>query len=308
MKVVYGHTDSIYVKCDDIEKAKEVCNEVNNYVRTFFPNILGLEEHPVTLEFEKYYKSLGVGATKNRNAGLITWKDGEYLEEDEFVLTGFSAKRVAQTKLAKETQTKVLRMWVDGVEEEEISTYLHGLFNKVISGDIELSMLTNRTRYREERFKVKCMGECKKMKWGKVFSLSEIIENIKIHRNTFSSDNWKCCNNPNLRTIQDKKPVIGSGIEGVLYYNSFNEVPIDDSYLYMKIKNIKNTYIHPLTQKDTVPSWIAGKQENELLSFTPDYLHYAYQIVNKAEPIYKAMEWDVNNIIRSRHQDLEDWF
>jgi hypothetical protein len=308
MKVVYGHTDSIYVKCDDIVKAKEVCNEVNDYVRTFFPNILGLEEHPVTLEFEKYYKSLGVGATKNRNAGLITWKDGEYLEEDEFVLTGFSAKRVAQTKLAKETQLKILKMWVDGDSEEVITDYLHELFVNVLSGNIELSMLINRSRYKEERFKVRCMGECKKMKWGKILTLSEIIKNIVKHRTNFSSDDWKCCNSPNLRTTQNKRPVIGSGIEGVLYYNSINTIPIDDSYLYMKIKDVNDTYIHPLTQKDTVPSWVAGKQEKELLEFTPDYLHYAYQVVSKAEPIYKAMEWDVNNIIRSRHQDLEDWF
>ena len=308
MKVVYGHTDSIYVQCDDIEKAKKVCSEINDHVRKSFPNLLGLDEHPVTLEFEKYYKSLGVGATKNRNAGLISWKDGEYLEEDEFVLTGFSAKRVAQTKLAKETQLKVLRMWVDGDSEETITNYLHDLFNKVLSGNIELSMLTNRTRYREERFKVKCMGDCKKMKWGKVFSLSEIIEKIIEHRNNFSSDKWKCCNNPNLRTLQDKKPTIGSGIEGVLYYNQVNEIPIEDSYIYIKIKDNTISYIHPLTQEDTIPSWVSVKNESELENFTPDYLHYAYQVVSKAEPIYNAMGWNVGNITKSRNQDLGEWF
>lgn len=308
MKVVYGHTDSIYVKCDSIDKAKEICSVVNEHVREHFPNLLGLDEHPVTLEFEKYYKSLGVGATKNRNAGLISWKDGEYLEEDEFVLTGFSAKRVAQTKLAKETQMKVLKMWVNAETEENITNYLHDLFKDVLGGKIELSMLTNRSRYREERFKVKCVGECKKMKWGKVFTLSEIIDNIAEHRMKFSSDEWKCCNKPNYKTIQDKRPVIGSGVEGVLYYNSVNEVPIEDSYLYIKVKDISNTYIHPLTQIDTVPSWIAGNNEEELSLFSPDYLHYAYQVVSKAEPIFNAMGWDVKNISRTRNQDLGEWF
>ena len=308
MKIVYGHTDSIYVKCDDIDKAKETCSIVNEYVREHFPNLLGLDEHPVTLEFEKYYKSLGVGATKNRNAGLISWKDGEYLEEDEFVLTGFSAKRASQTQLAKDTQLTILKMWVNGDSEEKITNYLHDLFNKVISGDIELSKLTNRSRFREERFKVKCMGECKKMKWGKIFTLSELIDNIAEHRMKFSSDEWKCCNAPNIRTLNNKKPVIGSGVEGVLYYNSFNEVPIEDSYLYIKVKDVQNTYIHPLTQIDTVPSWIAVNNEEELSSFSPDYLHYAYQVVSKAEPIFNAMGWDVKNISRTRNQDLGEWF
>ena len=57
MKVVYAHTDSIYIPIDNINKAKKVCNELNNHVRESFPNVLGLENHPVTLEFEKYYES-----------------------------------------------------------------------------------------------------------------------------------------------------------------------------------------------------------------------------------------------------------
>ena len=116
MKVVYGHTDSIYVDIEDnsIETAKETLKILNEHVRKSFPNVMGLEEHPVTLEFEKYFRTLGVGATKNRNAGLITWKDGEFLDEEEFVMTGFTAKRVSLTKLAKDVQLSVLNMWVEG--------------------------------------------------------------------------------------------------------------------------------------------------------------------------------------------------
>ena len=42
MKVVYAHTDSIYIPIDSIDKAKKVCTELNNYVRESFPNVLGL--------------------------------------------------------------------------------------------------------------------------------------------------------------------------------------------------------------------------------------------------------------------------
>ena len=121
MKVVYGHTDSIYVDIEDnsIETAKKTLKILNEHVRESFPNVMGLEEHPVTLEFEKYFRTLGVGATKNRNAGLITWKDGEFLDEEEFVMTGFTAKRVSLTKLAKDVQLSVLNMWVEGKSEED---------------------------------------------------------------------------------------------------------------------------------------------------------------------------------------------
>ena len=92
MKVVYGHTDSIYVQIDSVETAQNKIKEIESYVREAFPNVMGLKEHPVVLEFEKYYSTLGVGATKNRNAGMITWEDGAWLDSPKFTMTGFTAK------------------------------------------------------------------------------------------------------------------------------------------------------------------------------------------------------------------------
>jgi DNA polymerase elongation subunit (family B) len=160
MKVVYGHTDSIYVQIDSLEKAQETVNYLNEEVRKIFPNVLGLEEHPVTLEFEKYFKSLGVGATKNRNAGLITWKDGEYLDEDEFFMTGFTAKRISETKLAKDVQITTLKMWVEGKTKKEILDYLQEKYNNVLNGDIDINEIIKRSSYKEERFHVHCTN-CK---------------------------------------------------------------------------------------------------------------------------------------------------
>ena len=111
MKVVYAHTDSIYVPIENVEKAKEICTILNNHMREHFPNLLGLENHPVTLEFEKYYEGLGVGVKKNRNAGYISWKDGKYLDEHQFVVTGFSTKRISENKIGKDFQSDLLKMW-----------------------------------------------------------------------------------------------------------------------------------------------------------------------------------------------------
>ena len=132
MKVVYGHTDSIYCTVDSVEQAKNVLEELNEHVRSYFPNLLELNEHPVVIEFEKYFESLGVGATKNRNAGLITWKDGKFLDKKEFVMTGFTAKRLSETKLAKDTQLAVLNMWVENNTEQEIADFLRDRYNKYV--------------------------------------------------------------------------------------------------------------------------------------------------------------------------------
>ena len=141
MKVVYGHTDSIYVQMDSVEKAEAVVEEIQTAVREHFPNVMGLEQHPVVLEFEKYYSALGVGTTKNRNAGMITWKDGQWLDEPEFIMTGFTAKRVSETKLAKGVQTDVLKMWVNETPMEKINKYLHDKYTSVLEGDVDIESI-----------------------------------------------------------------------------------------------------------------------------------------------------------------------
>ena len=37
-----------------MDKAEETRDLLNNHVRNAFPNLLELDDHPITLEFEKY--------------------------------------------------------------------------------------------------------------------------------------------------------------------------------------------------------------------------------------------------------------
>lgn len=295
MKVVYGHTDSIYVTIDSIEKGKKIVSKLNEEIRKIFPNVMGLKEHPVTLEFEKYYHSLGVGATKNRNAGLITWKDGKDLKEMEFTMTGFTAKRVSETKLAKEVQINTLKMWIEGTKKSEILNYLNNVYSNVLLGKVTLDSLIKRSRYREERFNVKC-------------------KNCKRKTTLFKLMNNPCCTSMKIETLEGKRPAVGSGIEGIIFYNSNHEVPIEDSYIFVKVSYINKKYMHPLYQKLTEPSYLSANTLAELDLLiskhgTIDYKHYANMVVKKAEPIFNAMGWDSKEIIKdNRQKEIEEWF
>ena len=304
MKVVYGHTDSIYVQMP-IDKAEETLDLLNNHVRSHFPNILGLKEHPVKLEFEKYFSTLGVGKTKNRNAGLIMWKDGKYLEEQEFVMTGFTAKRVANTSLAKRIQLELLKKWVNRVEEIKITQWLNAEFNWVLDGVIEPSELIQRSRYREERLTYMCDACNKKYTWEQVFNMRK--------RQTDSAANYcdKCGQNLELLTLGGKRPNIGAGIEGVLWWNQNRTPKIDDSYLYMKVMDnaSRHNYMNVLTGEHKRPAYISAPTVQDLQEFTPDYRHYAQSIIKKAEPIYNAMDWDITLIQHDNNQSgLGDWW
>ena len=293
MKVVYGHTDSIYVDIDDnnIDTAKETQKILNEHVRKSFPNVLGLTEHPVTLEFEKYFKSLGVGATKNRNAGLITWKDGSFLDKEEFVMTGFTAKRVSLTKLAKDVQLEVLNMWVEGKNEEEVTSFLNDKYNSVMNGDIPLSDVLQRSRYRENRFQVECKNCFRK---NDLFTLTKT----------------PCCTATprNFTTLEGKRPTIGSGIAGVLFSHANGYEEINDTYLYLKIKSNK-TFFNPITGIDVKATYVSLLVEEDFYDYDPDWSHYAESVVKKAEPIYRAMGWDTKKITADNKQSsLEEWF
>ena len=150
VKVVYAHTDSIYVPIKNIEKAKEVCELLNTKMREHFPNLLGLEHHPVTLEFEKYYEGLGVGVKRNRNAGFISWKDGKYLDESQFVVTGFSSKRISENKIGREFQSELLKMWAGQKSKNEILEYCQKQYNNVRKGRVGIESVVKRSRLRRD--------------------------------------------------------------------------------------------------------------------------------------------------------------
>ena len=293
MKVVYGHTDSIYVQIDSVEKAQTAIKEIEASVREHFPNVLGLSEHPVVLEFEKYFSALGVGTTKNRNAGLVSWDDGEWLDEQKFTMTGFTAKRVSETRLAKEVQTTALKMWVQQKPKEEINKYLHNTYVSVLEGKIDIQSIIKRSRLRDNRFNVKC-PDC-----GLKHHIRQPIKWCK-----------KCGVEGKLFvTLENKKPSFGEGIAGILYAWEHTDMEFDDSYLFLKVKHLHKTYTHPLTGEKRNAEYVSGTTYADFKGYVPDWKHYAEQVVEKAKPIYKAMEWDLSSIRTGKIQKkLDDWW
>ena len=291
MQVVYGHTDSIYIKVESIEQAHESLKEINDFVRVAFPNVLRLDEHPVVLEFEKYFSSLGVGSTKNRNAGLISWEDGVYLEEPKFTMTGFTAKRISETPLAKRIQTTVLKMWVTGSSEDSIVDYCREEFLKVLNGKNPITDVVKRSRLKENRFAIKCSCN-RKYNLMEIYDLEYCTKCAKLKK-TFT-------------TLDGKRPSIGSGIAGMLYGHEELNFTYDNSYIYMKIIPI-GFYTNPLTNERKSAEWVAGTTFEDLKQFTPDWSHYAEQVINKAQPIFDAMGWHTETI-KNKQKKLDEWW
>jgi|TARA_R100000081_G_C4820463_1_gene179461 DNA polymerase elongation subunit (family B) len=318
MKVVYGHTDSIYVQIGSVEKAQKVIKEIENEVRKKFPNVLGLEQHPVVLEFEKYYSALGVGATKNRNAGLVSWDDGVWLDKPKFTMTGFTAKRVSETTLSKGVQIDVLNMWVEGKSQNYIVKELHNKYVEVLSGKTDKRDVIKRSRLKEERFKISC-PKCKK-KYS-LHNLPEVCDGtFKDKDISIGGYISKPCMNPVKNFSSGKRKdgeyksiSIGQGIEGIIAGQQSGEFDFTkqgvDSYFFVRTRNKNTKYIHPVTKETRYAKYYSAPSLNYFEDVEPDWEHYAESVIKKAQPVFDAMGWDSKNIkLGTIQTGLDEWF
>jgi DNA polymerase elongation subunit (family B) len=318
MKVVYGHTDSIYVQIDDIKTAQTSIKLIEEEVRKSFPNVMGLDEHPVVLEFEKYFSALGVGMTKNRNAGMITWEDGVFLDKEKFTMTGFEAKRVSETKLAKEVQNTVLKMWVNQKSLNDINKYLYETYREVVRGNIPIASIAKKSRLKETRLKVRC-PECKR-----TLLLEDIVkrkQKVCGHKKQIDGEYIMCMGSvSNFTGIEEKynkttgkyyysKPNVTEGMVGVVHAWETSDIEYDDSYVYLKVNEPGKTFFNPFKQEKRILTYASATTFEDLEDRNPDYQHYAELVIKKAEPIYRAMGWDTSSIRNNRiQQTLDEWW
>ena len=141
-KVIYGHTDSIFVQVKDVEDAQNLRHILNMYISQ------EIFRKPVELEFEKFASKFFLAAKKNRYCGWLSWKDGEYLDEEKFMVMGFEMKKSNETKLAKEFQETLLKMVSKGKTHKEIIDYCNKIYAKVIKGQVKLREISKRSRLR----------------------------------------------------------------------------------------------------------------------------------------------------------------
>tara|TARA_R110000824_G_scaffold18230_6_gene72583 strand:- start:1025 stop:1951 length:927 start_codon:yes stop_codon:yes gene_type:complete len=308
MKVVYAHTDSLYVPVPSIEKAQEVREILNTHIQeNVFPNVMGLENHPMDLEFEKYYSVLGVGATKNRNAGFINWKDGVHLQKEEFVCTGFTLKRIAESKIGKEIQKEALQMWITQKTQDEIISYVSEIYHKVREGKVSPSDLTKRSRVRKERLTLKC--GCRK-----TYDLDHIRGLLNRVPDAICEKDR--CNRllKNCRTTKDKRPAYGGGFAGVLYYNEHVKPKdkLNDSFYHIrcKFKPPQSLLYTNWNGEEKSASYIAVRNLSELSDYEPDWNFLAEgEVIKKVTPIFDAMGWDIELLKKDNKQKtLDEWF
>jgi DNA polymerase elongation subunit (family B) len=142
-EVIYGHTDSVFIKVADVDDALELREKLNDYISK------EVFREPVELEFEKFASKFFLSKKKNRYCGWLSWKDGAYLDEDKFFVMGFEMKKSNETPVAKEFQENLLRKVSLFEGKNEIVAYCNEWYSNIVQGKVNISRLVKRSRLRK---------------------------------------------------------------------------------------------------------------------------------------------------------------
>ncbi|MAP53687.1 MAG: hypothetical protein CL605_02165 [Altibacter sp.] len=139
-EVIYGHTDSVFIKVKDVDDALELREKLNDYISK------KIFREPVELEFEKFASKFFLSKKKNRYCGWLSWKDGDFLSEDKFFVMGFEMKKSNETPVAKEFQENLLKKVSLFECKNEIVAYCNGWYKDIVQGEVDISRLIKRSR------------------------------------------------------------------------------------------------------------------------------------------------------------------
>jgi DNA polymerase I len=122
-EVIYGDTDSCYIKFPDewdrdecIGEARDLVEWLNEEVYPAFCEQFSLsrDDNLWEIEVEAYLDRFFQAGKKKRYAYLATWKDGHGVEDATPTVKGFSSKRSDSAQLTVDTEEKIFEVILTG--------------------------------------------------------------------------------------------------------------------------------------------------------------------------------------------------
>ncbi len=135
VKVVYGDTDSVFVKTKikDLEEAQKLGERISEFITSRLPGT-------ISLEFEKIFKTFLI-ISKKRYAGWKFERSGDGWK-DGIEMKGIETVRRDWCPITTETLEKVLHIILKDRNISEAARYVKGVIQSLTSGNIPLEKLT----------------------------------------------------------------------------------------------------------------------------------------------------------------------
>ena len=151
-KVLYGDTDSIFVKFDDSLSKQEVLNQAQKLLNNLNESLnefalqWNVEKHHHELEMKMIFDRIAFFGVKKRYAGHYVWNEGEW--EEGIEKKGIEVVRSDAANITKIALNKVLEMiLVEGKSVKEALNFIDELKQKIMKGQIPLEDLVYKVNY-----------------------------------------------------------------------------------------------------------------------------------------------------------------
>ena len=154
-KVLYGHTDSIFVALGDDLTAEE-CAEKAEYLSKHLTDIVQkeLQSNAVVVEAEMIMDRFFL-PRRNRYAGRVIWQPGsgetpfdigKLPVDDRIKMQGLEAKHTNTAKIGRDIQINAIKMIWDEKEAEEVLSYLQNFIKDIKDNKVDSQDMVARAR------------------------------------------------------------------------------------------------------------------------------------------------------------------
>lgn len=123
LKVLYGHTDSVFVSCGN-----------RGYLEDMI-DILNKKLSPIEVQFEKWCDSMILMA-KNRYAGLVTWTDGQEHSEKLYI-KGIEMKQSRMPQVMKDAMQDIIFGLLTKQTENDVTNHLKVTIDTIVKGEAD---------------------------------------------------------------------------------------------------------------------------------------------------------------------------
>jgi DNA polymerase elongation subunit (family B) len=212
-KVIYGDTDSVFVKADHELNTEELLKEYHSEIKKTLKDDFNIDNSYINLKYEKKFESF-ILIEKKYYAGLITEIEGKKV--NKFAATGIDLVKKTTIPIGYESQKTIIDMIFEKQPIEKIENYIKQQKEKIMTDefsfkDIKITRSVSRdlSEYKEKALNQPHIKIAKRIIEEKGYLDSKEISYVVLNEKLPTSDDSRIC---------EEKDYVGK-FDRIFYWN-----------------------------------------------------------------------------------------